>query len=314
MSNSVALSKVVDKMKLENLTPEIDISGKKVITTEVNRPALQLTGFFDHFESERVQIIGYVEYTYLQYLTREQRLTVYEKLLSYKIPCLIYTTLTTPDPDMIELAVKYEVPIFVTKKATSAFMAELIRWLNVELAPCISIHGVLVDVYGEGILIMGESGIGKSEAALELIKRGHRLITDDVVEIRKGSDDTLLGTAPAITRHFIELRGIGIIDVKTLFGVESVKNTGNIDLVIKLEEWNRDKEYDRLGLEEEYTEFLGNKVVCHSLPIRPGRNLAVIVESAAVNHRQKKMGYNAAQELYNRVQNSLMKNMKKNEE
>ncbi len=314
MSNSVALSKVVDKMKLENLTPEIDISGKKVITTEVNRPALQLTGFFDHFESERVQIIGYVEYTYLQYLTREQRLTVYEKLLSYKIPCLIYTTLTTPDPDMIELAVKYEVPIFVTKKATSAFMAELIRWLNVELAPCISIHGVLVDVYGEGILIMGESGIGKSEAALELIKRGHRLITDDVVEIRKVSDDTLIGTAPDITRHFIELRGIGIIDVKTLFGVESVKNTGNIDLVIKLEEWNRDKEYDRLGLEEEYTEFLGNKVVCHSLPIRPGRNLAVIVESAAVNHRQKKMGYNAAQELYNRVQNSLMKNMKKNEE
>ena len=310
MSNSVALSKVVDKMKLENLTPEIDISGKKVITTEVNRPALQLTGFFDHFESERVQIIGYVEYTYLQYLTREQRLTVYEKLLSYKIPCLIYTTLTTPDPDMIELAVKYEVPIFVTKKATSAFMAELIRWLNVELAPCISIHGVLVDVYGEGILIMGESGIGKSE----LIKRGHRLITDDVVEIRKVSDDTLIGTAPDITRHFIELRGIGIIDVKTLFGVESVKNTGNIDLVIKLEEWNRDKEYDRLGLEEEYTEFLGNKVVCHSLPIRPGRNLAVIVESAAVNHRQKKMGYNAAQELYNRVQNSLMKNMKKNEE
>ena len=314
MSNSVALSKVVDKMKLENLTPEIDISGKKVITTEVNRPALQLTGFFDHFESERVQIIGYVEYTYLQYLTREQRLTVYEKLLSYEIPCLIYTTLTTPDPDMIELAVKYEVPIFVTKKATSAFMAELIRWLNVELAPCISIHGVLVDVYGEGILIMGESGIGKSEAALELIKRGHRLITDDVVEIRKVSDDTLIGTAPDITRHFIELRGIGIIDVKTLFGVESVKNTGNIDLVIKLEEWNRDKEYDRLGLEEEYTEFLGNKVVCHSLPIRPGRNLAVIVESAAVNHRQKKMGYNAAQELYNRVQNSLMKNMKKNEE
>ena len=301
-------------MKLENLTPEIDISGKKVITTEVNRPALQLTGFFDHFESERVQIIGYVEYTYLQYLTREQRLSVYEKLLSYKIPCLIYTTLTTPDPDMIELAKKYEVPIFITKKATSAFMAELIRWLNVELAPCISIHGVLVDVYGEGILIMGESGIGKSEAALELIKRGHRLITDDVVEIRKVSDDTLIGTAPDITRHFIELRGIGIIDVKTLFGVESVKNTGNIDLVIKLEEWDRDKEYDRLGLEEEYTEFLGNKVVCHSLPIRPGRNLAVIVESAAVNHRQKKMGYNAAQELYNRVQNSLMKNMKKNEE
>ena len=311
MSNSVALSKLADKMKLKNLTPEINISEKKIITTEVNRPALQLTGYFDHFDAERVQIIGYVEYTYLEHLSREQKVPVYEKMLSYKIPCLIYTTMTDPDEDMLELARKYEIPIFKTKKATSAFMAEVIRWLNVELAPCISIHGVLVDVYGEGILIMGESGIGKSEAALELIKRGHRLITDDVVEIRKVSDDTLIGTAPDITRHFIELRGIGIIDVKTLFGVESVKNTGNIDLVIKLEEWNRDKEYDRLGLEEEYTEFLGNKVVCHSLPIRPGRNLAVIVECAAVNHRQKKMGYNAAKELYNRVQNSLMRNMNK---
>ena len=176
------------------------------------------------------------------------------------------------------------------------------------MAPCISIHGVLVDVYGEGVLIMGESGIGKSEAALELIKRGHRLVTDDVVEIRRVSDETLIGTAPDITRHFIELRGIGIIDVKTLFGVESVKETQQIDMVIKLEEWNKDNEYDRLGLEENYTEFLGNRVVCHSIPIRPGRNLAIIVESAAVNHRQKKMGYNAAQELYNRVQRNLMKN------
>ena len=173
---------------------------------------------------------------------------------------------------------------------------------------------MLIDVYGEGILIMGESGIGKSETALELIKRGHRLITDDVVEIKKVSDETLVGTAPDITRHFIELRGIGIIDVKTLFGVESVKKTGTIDLVIKLEEWDRDKEYDRMGLEEEYIEFLGNKVVCHSLPIRPGRNLAIIVESAAVNHRQKRMGYNAARELYNRVQNSLMKNMQDKQE
>ena len=314
MSSSVALTKLVDKMKLESLTPQIDISKLKVITTEVNRPALQLTGYFDHFDAERVQIIGYVEFTYLEHLTREEKLPVYEKLLAAQIPCLIYTTMTYPDQDMLDLANKYKVPIFVTKQATSAFMAEVIRWLNVELAPCISIHGVLVDVYGEGILIMGESGIGKSEAALELIKRGHRLITDDVVEIRKVSDETLIGTAPDITRHFIELRGIGIIDVKTLFGVESVKNTGTIDLVIKLEEWDRDKEYDRLGLEEEYIEFLGNKVVCHSLPIRPGRNLAVIVESAAVNHRQKKMGYNAAKELYNRVQNSLMKNMQGTQE
>lgn len=193
----------------------------------------------------------------------------------------------------------------VSKKPTSNLMAEVIRWLNVKLAPMISIHGVLVDVFGEGVLIMGESGIGKSEAALELIKRGHRLVSDDVVELRRVSDDTLIGSAPDITRHFIELRGIGIIDVKTLFGVESVKDTQSIDMVIKLEEWDKDREYDRLGMEDQYIEFLGNKVVCHSIPIRPGRNLAIIVESAAVNYRQKKMGYNAAKELYNRVQANL---------
>ena len=202
---------------------------------------------------------------------------------------------------------KRNIPIFSTEMKTSQFMAEIIRWLNVELAPCISIHGVLVDVYGVGVLIMGESGIGKSEAALELIKRGHRLVSDDVVEIRKVSDETLVGSAPDITRHFIELRGIGIVDVKNLFGVLSVKQTQNIDLVITLEDWDRDKEYDRLGLEEQHTEFLGNKVVCHQLPIRPGRNLAVIVETAAINHRQKNMGYNAAQELYRRVQANLAK-------
>jgi HPr kinase/phosphorylase len=193
----------------------------------------------------------------------------------------------------------------MTRKPTSAVMAEIIRYLNEKLAPCISIHGVLVDVYGEGVLITGDSGIGKSEAALELIKRGHRLVSDDVVELRKISDELLLGSAPDITRHFIELRGIGIIDVKTLYGVSSVRDSKAIDLVIKLEDWDKDKEYDRLGLEEQYTEYLGNRIVCHRIPIRPGRNLAVICESAAVNHRQKKMGYNAAQELYNRVQNSL---------
>ena len=314
MASSVTIEKLADKMHLINRVPSISMEGKKIVTSEINRPALQLTGYFDHFYSERVQIIGYVEYTYLEHLPRETKLPIYEKFLSYHVPCIIYTTMTEPDEDILRLAEKYEVPVFSTKMTTSSFMAEVIRWLNVELAPCISIHGVLVDVYGEGVLIMGESGIGKSEAALELIKRGHRLVTDDVVEIRKVSDETLIGSSPDITRHFIELRGIGIIDVKTLFGVESVKNTQSIDLVIKLEEWDREKEYDRLGLEEEYTEFLGNKVVCHSLPIRPGRNLAVIVESAAVNHRQKKMGYNAAKALYNRVQNSLMRNAGKREE
>ena len=242
MASSVTIEKLADKMKLTNLLPNISMAGKKIVTSEINRPALQLTGYFDHFYSERVQIIGYVEYTYLEHLPREAKLPVYEKFLSYHVPCIIYTTMTEPDEDMLRLAEQYEVPVFMTKMTTSSFMAEIIRWLNVELAPCISIHGVLVDVYGEGVLIMGESGIGKSEAALELIKRGHRLVTDDVVEIRKVSDATLIGSSPDITRHFIELRGIGIIDVKTLFGVESVKNTQSIDLVIKLEEWDREKE------------------------------------------------------------------------
>lgn len=311
--NSVTIEKLAETMNLTNALPEISLEGKKIVTSEINRPALQMTGYFEHFYSERVQIVGYVEYTYLEGRTREEKIPIYEKFLSYHVPCIIYTTRTEPDEDMLRLAKEYSVPVFTTKQETSRFMAEVIRWLGVELAPCISIHGVLVDVYGEGVLIMGESGIGKSEAALELIKRGHRLVSDDVVEIRKVSDQTLVGQAPEITRHFIELRGIGIIDVKTLFGVESVKNSQSINLVIKLEEWDRDKEYDRLGLEEEYIEFLGNRVVCHSLPVRPGRNLAVIVESAAVNHRQKRMGYNAAQELYNRVQNSIMKNSKRQE-
>ena len=304
---SVSLSKIIEKMGLKNLTPDIDVSQIKVEQTDINRPALQLTGFFEHFPTDRVQVIGHVESTYLTTLDEGRKKYIYDQIFGANIPCMIFCRGIQPDEYILEAGNKYGVPVLVTNMTTSSFMAEIIRWLNVELAPCISIHGVLVDVYGEGVLIMGESGIGKSEAALELIKRGHRLVTDDVVEIRKVSDETLIGTAPDITRHFIELRGIGIIDVKTLFGVESVKETQGIDMVIKLEDWNKDKEYDRLGLEEQYTEFLGNKVVCHSIPIRPGRNLAFIVESAAVKHRQKKMGYNAAQELYRRVQANLVK-------
>ena len=308
MGHGVKLSELAEKMELKNLTPTVELKGKEVSIPEVNRPALRLSGFFDHFDSDRVQIIGYVEYTYLQTLDYERKIKIYDELVTYKVPCIVYSRNLEPDKELIEKAAKQDIPIFQTEKQTSGFMAELIRWMNVKLAPCISIHGVLVDVYGVGVLIMGESGIGKSEAALELIKRGHRLVTDDVVEIRKVSDETLVGSAPDITRHFIELRGIGIVDVKSMFGVQSVRETQNIDLVITLEDWSREKEYDRLGLEESYTEFLGNKVVCHNIPIRPGRNLAIIVESAAVNHRQKQMGYNAAQELYKRVQENLAKN------
>ncbi len=303
--SAVSLESIVEKMNLKNLTEEIDYSHKEVYRSDVNRPALQLVGYFEFFDHERVQIIGKVEYEYLQHLNSVERRKVYDDLFSYEIPCLVLTRDQRPDEEMMAAALAHRIPLFVTDQTTSDFTAEIIRWLNVELAPCISIHGVLVDVYGEGLLIMGESGIGKSEAALELIKRGHRLVADDVVEIRKVSDETLIGRSPDITRNFIELRGIGIIDVKTLFGVECIKETQSIDFVIKLEEWSKDKEYDRLGLEEEYIEFFGNKVICHSIPIRPGRNLAIICETAAVNHRQKKMGYNAAQELYNRVQNSL---------
>ena len=303
---SVALTKVIEEMGLENCTPDVNINEIMIKQSDVNRPALQLAGFFDYFDSSRIQIIGHVENTYLAQFEGEEALEKMRKILECKVPCIVFCRNLDINEKLLNLATEYGVPLLRSTKTTSAFTAEVIRWLNVELAPRISIHVVLVDVYGEGLLIMGESGIGKSEAALELIKRGHRLVSDDVVEIKKVSDATLLGTAPDITRHFIELRGIGIIDVKTLFGVESVKDTQSIDLVIKLEEWSKDKEYDRLGLEEQYTEFLGNKVVCHSIPIRPGRNLAVICEAAAVNYRQKKMGYNAAQELYNRVTNNLM--------
>lgn len=303
----VTIQELIDKMKLKNMTPEIDVEKAVLTNPDVNRPALQLAGFFDHFDKDRVQIVGYVEQEYIRQMDRERKLEIYDKLLEAKIPCLVYSRSQLPDEDMLDRCNYYDVPCLVSDMTTSDLMAEVIRWLKVRMAPCITIHGVLVDVFGEGVLIMGESGIGKSEAALELIKRGHRLVTDDVVELRKVSDVTLVGTAPDITKHFIELRGIGIIDVKTLFGVESVKNTQSIDLVIKLEEWDRDKEYDRLGLEDQYTEFLGNQVICHSIPIRPGRNLAIIVETAAINHRQKSMGYNAAQELYKRVQANLGK-------
>ncbi|MBQ9885466.1 MAG: HPr(Ser) kinase/phosphatase [Lachnospiraceae bacterium] len=303
----VKVSTLIGKMKLQNLTPEIDTDKARVYQPDINRPALQLAGFFEHFSHERIQIIGNVEYYYSKEMDREERLQRFEKIFESQIPCLIYARNLQPGEDVLAIARKYSVPVLSSDKITSDLMAEIIRWMKVQLAPSISIHGVLVDVYGEGVLIMGESGIGKSEAALELLKRGHRLVADDVVSIRKVSDDTLVGSAPDVTRHLIELRGIGIIDVKTLFGVEHVKNTQAINMVIKLEDWNKDKEYDRLGLEDQYTEFLGNKVVCHNIPIRPGRNLAIIVESAAINYRQKRMGYNAAQELYKRVQENFNK-------
>ncbi len=307
---SIKLHEFIERMNLKNLSPGVDLSERVITESQVNRPALQLSGYFEHFDSRRVQVMGNVEVSYMETFDRSYRLDRYEKLFAHgekDIPCMVFCRGLMPEQEVIDIAAKYNIPILLSDRMTSEFMASTIRWLNVKLAPCVSIHGVLVDVYGEGLLIIGESGVGKSEAALELIRRGHRLVTDDVVEIKRVSDETLIGSSPEVTKNFIELRGIGIIDVKTLFGVECVKENMNINLVVKLEEWKDGTNFDRVGLDEEYMEFLGVKVVCQTIPIRPGRNLAVICETAAVNHRQKKMGYNATKELYKRVQNNLKK-------
>lgn len=311
---SVNLKDLASRLQLKNLTPEIDIRNISIPLAEINRPALQLTGYFEHFDANRIQIIGYVEYGYMERMREKKKRDMFEKLLSFDIPCVIFCRDLKPDPLFLEYAVRSNVPVLTSKKSTSAVMAQSILYLHAELAPNIRIHGVLVDVFGEGVLITGESGIGKSEAALELIKRGHRLVSDDVVDIRRMGEETLIGSAPELTKHMLELRGIGVIDVKTLFGVSAVRDTTNIDLVVRLEEWDRDKDYDRFGMEDHHVEYLGVKVVCHDIPIRPGRNLAVICESAAINHRQKQMGYNASKELYNRVQRDLRRNIRQQSE
>ncbi|MBQ3393453.1 MAG: HPr kinase/phosphorylase [Lachnospiraceae bacterium] len=312
--DSVKLCEVVEKMHLSSLTPEIDIKKRKVTVADVNRPALQMAGYFEHFAEGRIQIIGKVEHSYMLQMTSERKEHIYERFFMNNIPCVVLCRGLMPGDMFVQYARRNGVPIFSTEEATSNFMAELIRWLNVRLAPSITVHGVLVDVYGIGVLITGESGIGKSEAALELIKRGHRLVSDDVVELRKVSEVTLIGKAPEVTKHLIELRGIGIVDVKTLFGVSSVRESQSVDLVIQLEEWNKDKEYDRMGLEEDYIEYLGKQIVCHRIPIRPGRNLAIICEAAAANYRQKLMGYNAAQELYRRLQARMVSRREEEQE
>ena len=303
----VTVTQLIKSNHFKNMIPEIDTDNVIITVPDVSRPALPLTGFFAHFNNDRIQLIGNAEQEYIGLMSQERKEEIFDRLCRYKIPAIIFSNNLQPDAVLMQKCLKYGIPCIVTHQTSGELFAELIRWLQTKLAPRISIHGVLVDVYGEGILIKGDSGVGKSEAALELIKRGHRLVADDVVEIRKISDVSLIGRAPNITRNFIELRGIGIIDVKALFGAECVKDVQTVDLVIKMEAWDKDRDYDRLGMEDQYTEFLGVKVVCNTLPIRPGRNLAVICETAAVNRRQKKMGYNAAKELYNRVTENMMK-------
>jgi len=298
---SVPLASVVSEFQLDLLTPAVDIDSKMLTQANINRPALQLAGFFDYFDPARLQIIGMVEHTYLQKLDDNFRQENLRRIFQHRIPAIIMCRKLGLFPEMLDYAERYDVPILSIDSATTDFISEVIRWMKVQLAPRITMHGCLLDIYGVGTLIIGESGVGKSETALELIKRGHRFIADDAVEVRRVSSETLIGSCPANIRYFLELRGIGIIDILQMFGVQSIKPTQAIDLIINLELWDPSRVYDRLGQQDEFTEILGNRVCSHSIPIRPGRSLAVICESAAINHRQKKMGYNAADALTERV-------------
>lgn len=294
---SVSLEKIIEAHNLEIVYLPKEASEILITTAEINRPGIVLTGYTDYFDSKRIQILGWTELGFLLNMNDDERRKALGYWLELKPAAAVITRgLEIPDY-FVDACKKYQVPLLKTQEETSPFLAALIAYLNKELAPRITRHGVLVEVYGEGVLITGESGAGKSEAAIELIKRGHRLIADDAVEIRKISDKTLMGNSPSNIRHFVELRGIGIIDARRIFGMGAVKPSEKIDMVIQLEAWDSTKAYDRLGLDNEYANILGVKVPAMTVPITPGRNLAVIVETAAMNNRQKKMGYNAARDL-----------------
>ncbi|MBE6862649.1 MAG: HPr(Ser) kinase/phosphatase [Ruminococcus sp.] len=298
---NVSLQKIIDEFKLETIFIHKDAGEILIDENDVNRPGLQLMGFYEYFNPERIQIIGKMEFAYLSTIDEPTRRERLQQLFAQRLPALIITRELPYFAEMLELAKEYEVPLLRSKESTSNFMSGLIAFLNLNLAPRITRHGVLIEIYGEGVFITGESGVGKSETAIELVKRGHRLVADDAVEIRKVSNISLVGSSPDNIRHFLELRGIGIINARRLFGIGAVKMTEKIDLVIELELWNPEKIYDRMGVDTEYVSLLGVKVPSLTIPVKPGRNLAVILEVAAMNNRQKKMGYNAAQELLNRL-------------
>lgn len=300
----VYLDELVQDLKLELLNG-IDFREKIIEKQDINRPGIQFTGYFKHYDPDRIQIIGFVESEYLNTLDDEKRDHIYTEFLKEDIPGIIFCRGIKPEQVFLRKATEMNIPVFMTDKITTRFMSDIIRWLNVKLAPSITIHGCLADVYGVGVFIQGESGIGKSEALLELIKRGHRLIADDAVEIKKVSDETLFGQAPELTRDFMEIRGIGIVDMKALYGFQVVKESQNIDLVITLEEWKKEKIYDRMGMEEKKIDILGNKITHYEIPIRPGRNLAVIIEAAAVICRQRKLGYNSVEGFLERQKNMM---------
>lgn len=297
----VSLQRLIDEFKLENIYAPKDPNEIMIDENDVNRPGLQLMGFYEYFNPERIQIIGKMEFAYLSTIDEKTRRERLQRLFSQRIPALIITRELPYFPEMLELATEFEVPLLRSKESTSNFIAGLIAFLNLTLAPRITRHGVLIEIYGEGVFITGESGVGKSETAIELVKRGHRLVADDAVEIRKVSNISLVGSSPDNIRHFLELRGIGIINVRRLFGIGAVKMTEKIDLVVELEQWNSEKIYDRMGVDTEFVNILGVKIPSLTIPVKPGRNLAVILEVAAMNNRQKKMGYNAARELLNRL-------------
>ena len=294
---SVSLAKLAEEANLTIAYTPCELEKIQVTATEVYRPGILLAGYYENFDSKRIQIIGLTEMSYLDELTTTLRNTHLEKLFSFQPPAVVLSRGMQPLSEMMQYGKKYGVPILMSTEMTSALMGQLITTLNTELAPRITRHGVLVEVYGEGILILGDSGVGKSETAIELVKRGHRLIADDAVELRRVSYRKILGTAPANIRHFIELRGIGIINVARVFGIGSVRWSVEVEMVVQLEPWDRTKNYDRTGLETEYYDILGVKVPSMLIPVMPGRNLAVILETAAINNRQKEMGYNAAKEL-----------------
>ena len=305
LNYSVTLGSIIDEFQLETVNSAVD-RERKVERNEVNRPGLALAGHFGYFEPGRIQIVGISEADYIEKTPSEERKAVFDKFFSYDPVAVVFSTSLPVCPEMIDSADRHGVPILRTAQKTSEFMAALIGSLSVKLAPRITRHGVLVEVYGEGILILGDSGIGKSETAIELVKRGHRLIADDAVEIKKVSAKTLVGSAPELIRHYVELRGIGIVDVKRIFGMGAVKDTEKVDLIINFEPWVQGKMYDRFGLESEFTDIMGIKIPTMTIPVRPGRNLAVILEIAAMNNRQKKMGYDTAKEFNDRLMNMMM--------
>ena len=298
---TVSLGKIIDEFHLETSYMPKDPAEILIDENDVTRPGLQLMGFYEYFNPERMQIIGKMEFAYLSTIDEETRTQRLDALMSRHIPALIIARELPYFSEMLDLAKKYEVPLLRSKESTSNFISGLIAFLNLNLAPRITRHGVLIEIYGEGVFITGESGVGKSETAIELVKRGHRLVADDAVEIRKVSNISLVGSSPDNIRHFLELRGIGIINARRLFGIGAVKNTEKIELIVEMEQWNPEKIYDRMGVDTQFATILGVKIPMLTIPVKPGRNLAVILEVAAMNNRQKKMGYNAAAELLDQL-------------